>query len=124
MLAILAAVKKWHSYLIGRHFHIKIDHYSLNFLLDQKATTPTQQAWIVKMMGYDYQVFFRKGSTNKVADALSKVPQASLYALSSITSDLFKRTTHSWLTDSSLVHLIYQLQANLAKPSKFSWKDS
>ena len=61
MLAIFAAVKKWHSYLIGRRFMIKTDHYSLRFLLDQKATTPAQQASIVKMMGYDYEVSFRKG---------------------------------------------------------------
>ena len=40
--AILAIVKKWNAYLTGRHFHIKIDHYSLKFLLDQQATTPAQ----------------------------------------------------------------------------------
>ena len=34
MLAILAAVKKWHSYFIGRHFQIRTNHYSLKFLLD------------------------------------------------------------------------------------------
>ena len=43
MLAILAAIKKWSSYLVGRHFKIKIDHQSLKFLLDQKTTTPAQQ---------------------------------------------------------------------------------
>lgn len=40
MLAILAVVKKWNAYLVGKHFQIKTDHYSLKFLLDQKATTP------------------------------------------------------------------------------------
>ena len=42
MLAILVAVKKWNAYLVGRHFQIKIDHYSFKFLLDQKATTSIQ----------------------------------------------------------------------------------
>ena len=42
MLAILAAVKKWTAYLLGRHFQIKTDHHSLKFLLDQKTNTPTQ----------------------------------------------------------------------------------
>ena len=40
MMAILATVKKWIAYLTGRHFQIKTDHYSLKFLLDQKANTP------------------------------------------------------------------------------------
>lgn len=42
MLAILAAVKKWNAYLLGRHFQIKTNHHSLKFLLDQKTNTPTQ----------------------------------------------------------------------------------
>ena len=90
MLAILAVVKKWHSYLIGRRFQIRIDHYSLKFLLDQKATTPAQQVWLIKMMGYDYEVSFRKGSTNVVDDALSKKPQGHLYAIFTVTGDLFQ----------------------------------
>ena len=43
MLAILAAVKKWSSYVIGRHFKIKTDHQSLKFLFDQTTHTPAQQ---------------------------------------------------------------------------------
>ena len=58
MMAILAVIKKWNAYLTSRHFHIKPDHYSLKFLLDLKANTLAQQAWIVKMIGYDYKVFF------------------------------------------------------------------
>ena len=42
MLAIIVAIKKWNVCLVGKHFQIKNDHYSLKFLLNQKATTPTQ----------------------------------------------------------------------------------
>ena len=72
MLAISATVKKWNSYLLGQHFQIKIDHFSLKFLLNQQTTTPTQQAWVVKMMGYDFKLIYRKGSSNVVADTLFK----------------------------------------------------
>ena len=34
MMAILVAVKKWHAYLLSRHFQIKTDPLSLKFLLD------------------------------------------------------------------------------------------
>ena len=29
MLAILSTIKKWNAYLVGRHFKIKTDHFSL-----------------------------------------------------------------------------------------------
>ena len=35
MLAILHAIKKWHPYLIGRHFKVKTDHDSLKYFLEQ-----------------------------------------------------------------------------------------
>ncbi|KAL4376913.1 hypothetical protein GQ457_02G033300 [Hibiscus cannabinus] len=31
------------------------DHQSLQFLTDQQAITPSQQKWVAKMMGYDYE---------------------------------------------------------------------
>ena len=123
MLAIFAVVKKWNSYLIGRHFQIKTDHYSLKFLLNQQANTLAQHAWIVKMMGYDYEVCFKKGFSNTVADSLSKKPQASFYVISTVNSNLLQRIKHYWLNDSSLVHLIHKLENSPEKRSKYSWKD-
>ncbi|KAA3481040.1 reverse transcriptase [Gossypium australe] len=43
MLAGLLAVKKWHPYLIGRHFLIKTDHQSLRFILDTKLQQLCQE---------------------------------------------------------------------------------
>ena len=43
MIAILDVVKQWNTYLMGRHLQIKIDHYSLKFLLDLQTNTPAQQ---------------------------------------------------------------------------------
>lgn len=79
MLAILAAVKKWSSYLLGKQFLIKTDHHSLNFLLDQQTTTPAQQKWVVKMMGFDLKFIYREGSTNIVADACLETPLPNFY---------------------------------------------
>ena len=123
MMAVLAAVKKWHSYLLGRHFQIKTDHYSLKFLLDQRATTPAQQAWVIKMMGYDYEVTFRKGTSNTVADALSRKPQGHLCTMIVVTGDLLQRVQHSWLSDPSLLHLIHMLKNALDKHSHYTWHD-
>ena len=78
MMAILVAMKKWSSYLVGLHFKIKTDHQSLKFLLDQKSSTPTQHQWILKMMGFDYEVVYRKRTFNEATDALSRRPKGYL----------------------------------------------
>jgi hypothetical protein len=72
MLAIMHAVHKWRHYHWGNHFKIHINHVSLKYLLDQKIITPMQHQWLVKLMGYDYEIEYRRGKENLAADALSK----------------------------------------------------
>ena len=73
LLAIVYAVTKWHHYLSGRHFSIKTDHQSLKHLLQQRITFPSQHSWFTKLMGYDYDICYKKGKENVVANALSRV---------------------------------------------------
>ena len=87
MLAILMAVKKWESYLMNRHFIVKTYHQSLKYLLEQRITTPTRQAWMAKLMQFDYEIRYKQGKENVVADALSRVHSPELMALSSIMFD-------------------------------------
>lgn len=60
MLAIMMAFQKWRPYILARQFKIKTDHYSLKFLY-QRITTPTQQKWSAKLMGYDFEIIYKKG---------------------------------------------------------------
>ena len=105
-MTILVAVKKWSSYLIGKNFKINIDHQSLKFLLDSKTTTPAQQQWVLKMIGFDYEVVYQKGSSNGVVDALSRRPSGELQAITLYQTDLIHKIKHSWHTDISLQRLI------------------
>ena len=90
MFAVLFVVKKWHHFLIGRHFIIKTDHQPLKYLLEQKVVTPSQHVWLAQLMAYDFEIMYKKRSENRVADALSRVPSQELacLALSSISSTL------------------------------------
>ncbi|GKA50409.1 putative mitochondrial protein [Tanacetum coccineum] len=72
-LAVMMALEKWRGYLLDRHFIIKTDHYSLKYLLDQRITTPAQMKRLSKLMGFDYEVKYKKGVENAAADALSRV---------------------------------------------------
>jgi hypothetical protein len=46
MVAIMHALTKWRQYLLGRKFSVRIDHNSLQYLLQQKTLTTEQQKWI------------------------------------------------------------------------------
>ncbi|GKC59570.1 putative mitochondrial protein [Tanacetum coccineum] len=70
-LAVLQALEKWRGYLLDRHFKIKTNHLSLKYLLDQRISTPTQMKWLPKLMGFDYEIKYKKGKDNVAADALS-----------------------------------------------------
>ena len=72
MLAILHALKKWRTYLMGRHFKVKINHDSLKHFLEQRLSSEEQQKWVTKMLGYDFEIIYKKGKLNVVADALSR----------------------------------------------------
>jgi hypothetical protein len=72
MFAITEAIKKWRQYLIGRHFHIFTDQKSLKSLLVQTIQTTEQQKWTSKLQGFIFDIFYKPGKTNLVADALSR----------------------------------------------------
>lgn len=72
MLAILLAVQKWRQYFLGRQLIIKTNQRSLKFLLDQRFQQESQHPWLIKLAGFDYQVEYKKGTENKVVDALSR----------------------------------------------------
>jgi hypothetical protein len=72
MLAILHAVDICRPYLLRKHFQIKIDHQSLKYFLEQFPSSLEQQKWVNKLFGYDYEIIYKKGKGNVVADALSR----------------------------------------------------
>jgi hypothetical protein len=72
MMTILHALKKWRPYLIGRHFKVKTDHDSLKYFLEQRLSSEEQQKWVTKILGYDFEIVYKKGKKNVVADAFSR----------------------------------------------------
>lgn len=91
-MAIVQAVTKWSQYVLGQRFVIRTDQKALKFLMEQKLHTNSQLLWLTKLMPFDYSIEYKKGSENKVADALSRVTGAELLALiiSPTNTDLFQ----------------------------------
>src|ERR1044072_4203294 len=101
MFAITEAVKKWRQYLIGTKFRIYTDQQSLRHLLTQTIQTPEQQKWAAKLIGFEFEIFYKPGAINTIADALSRIetPEQPLYAaLSSPVPDIIAQLKHFYLT--------------------------
>nr|GFC42196.1 hypothetical protein [Tanacetum cinerariifolium] len=60
-------------------------------LLEQRITTLAQMKWLPKLMGFNYEIVYKKGIENEPADALSRVDTGSQLlsmVLTSVTTDL------------------------------------
>ncbi|GJT45563.1 zinc finger, CCHC-type containing protein [Tanacetum coccineum] len=79
LLAVIQALGKWRWYLLDRHFKIKIDHFSLKYLLEQRITTPSQMKSLGKVRNSAQVYVLVQCSNGTVEDALwelhTSVPQ-------------------------------------------------
>jgi hypothetical protein len=105
LISLVQAIRHWRPYLWGRRFTVKTDHYSLKYLLDQRLATIPQHHWIGKLLGFNFSIEYRSGSTNTVADALSRrnTEEGTVLAISSLRFDFIGRLRHAQATDLALV---------------------
>ncbi|XP_075074758.1 uncharacterized protein LOC142162316 [Nicotiana tabacum] len=110
-MVVLSAVDKWRHYLQGGHFIIRTDHHSLKYLLEQRVTTVLQQKGLTKLLGLDYEVQYKKGAENRVADVLSMRGEkdSSLFALSSTKPTWMSEVEQSFEHDPATHKLITEL---------------
>nr|GEX61992.1 hypothetical protein [Tanacetum cinerariifolium] len=123
-LAVVAALDKWKGYLLDRHFKIKTYHFSLKYLLNQKLTTPFQFKWLPKLLGYDYEIVYKKGSENVVVDVLLRVDSSGEFLqiiFSSVSSGVWDKVKDSWENDLDTQNLIKSLENHSYKGKKYSW---
>jgi len=126
MLAILHALKKWRPYPMGRHFKVKTDHDSLKYFLEQRLSSKEKQKLVTKMLVYDFEIIYKKGKQNVVADALSRKDEdveALLCAISIIQLDWIKEAREEWKNDEEVWALIRKLQQDSNTSDTFSWKN-
>lgn len=75
--AIVEALKKWRHFLIGRPFKLITDQRSVSFMFDAKHTSKIKnekiQRWRLELAPYRYDIMYRPGKENHVADTLSRV---------------------------------------------------
>jgi len=123
LLAVIFVVRKWRHYLISSHFIIKTDQRSLKYLLEQRLNTPIQQQWLPKLLEFDYEIQYKQGKENLVADALSRVEGSEVLhmALSVVECDLLKEIQAGYVTDGDIQGIITILQQQADSKKHYTW---
>ena len=76
---------------------MKTYHKSLKYFLERKISYLEQQKWVTKLFGFDYEITYKKGKENVLADALSQLPeQAEVSVVSLRTSDFLEDIKIEW----------------------------
>jgi reverse transcriptase-like protein len=73
ILAVVYALEKFRSYLIGSKIIVHTDHAALNFLLNKKDAKPQLIRWILLLQEFDLEIVDKKGAKNSVADHLFRL---------------------------------------------------
>ena len=71
MLAIVYALEKFRSYLVGSKVIIYTDHAAIKYFLNKADSKPRLIRWIMLLQEFDLVIRDKKGFENVVADHLS-----------------------------------------------------
>ena len=85
-----------------------------------------QQKWVTNILGYEFEIIYKKGKLNVVADALSRKDEqveALLCAISIIQPDWITKARDEWNKDEEVWTLIQKLKQDPSTSDTFSWKN-
>lgn len=105
MMAIVKSFEHWRHYLDGAPAAVEVfsDHQNLKDFMSQTRLNGRQTRWLIKLLPYDFRIFYRKGALNP-ADGPSRRP------------DYLADTDR--MGDTVVSQLLPTLRARIARPSE------
>lgn len=79
------------DYLEGYHFTVLTDHQSLQWLQRIEAPTGRLGRWVIALQQYDFEIRYRRGNQNTVADALLRQPELRAVTIKCLWYDKLKQ---------------------------------
>ena len=61
IMALALAVQHWRPYLLGSKFTMFTNQKSLGYLPHRRFTTLDQQHWVVKLLGFNFDINYKQG---------------------------------------------------------------
>ena len=73
LLAVVFALDKFRSYILGSHIIVHTDHVALKYLLSKKESKARLIRWMLLLQEFDLEIVDKKGSENSITDHSSRL---------------------------------------------------
>jgi hypothetical protein len=120
-MSTIEALKKWKHFLAEVELILRTDQQSLKHMGEQRLVQGIHHKLLVKLMGYNYRIEYKKGKENRVVDALSQRPQEEyLNSISTVVPLWITDVLTSYEGDPKCKELEEQLRLHPAAISNFT----
>ena len=87
-LAVVYGIQYFRSYLFWKTFLVITDHQCLKYLQTFKNPNSRIVRWLLALQDFSFEIFYRSGKENVVADALSRLDNSNNAQVNAVTSDI------------------------------------